>query len=119
MLISMFVASGIGGVAVDGLGGDLSAASRDLGEVGVLEVRQSCTPFVVRQEQVPQSLGPGLTFEVFEDGRVEVRVPGLGPLPVVDRLSRVDEVVHEGVESGLIVTSLLIWCEVHCSCFLG
>src|SRR5699024_9242449 len=110
---------GIGCVAVDGLGGDLRTASRDFGKMRVLKVRQSCSPFVVRQKQVPQSLGSSLPLEVFEDGRVEVRIPGLCPLPVVDRFRGVDEVVHEGVESGLVVAGRLIWCEVHCSCFLG
>ena len=66
--------SGIRGVAVARFRCQLRTASHDLGERGVLQIRQPGTPLRVWVKQIPQTATARLPFEVLDDLRVMMRV---------------------------------------------
>ena len=93
-----FHVAGVGRCAVGGLGGEVTGASHDLGQVRVVDVGQ---PRHRRQEQVPQPAALGLDLQVLDHRRDDVRLPGseqLLALLLVDLLRRVDVRVHEVLE---------------------
>ena len=111
--------AGIRSIAVDCFGGDLQAASGDLGQRRIFEVRQAGTPLRVRVEEVPQALLLRFGLEVFEDLRLRVGTGRCSHLFGVDRLGRVDEFVHERVEALLILASAFAGFQHVGSLFLG
>ena len=77
------------------------AAAGDLGQRGVVEVGEALGPLGgVRQEEVPQPALAGLGLQLVEDRGVVVGVARLRDLAFVQRLVRVDPLVHE-VSSSL------------------
>ena len=87
-------------------------APHDFAQRRVFQVGQAGAPFVVRQEQVPQPGGAGFGLQLFDDGD---RLPAVsfGDLPVVERLVRVDVLVHERGELLLQFLDLRGMREVH------
>ncbi len=89
--------AGVRRSAVDRLGGDLDAATGDLGERRVLEVRQPGAVLLVGQEEVPEALRARFDLQLLDDRRHDMRV-ALASLARIDRLGRVDVLVHEARE---------------------
>jgi hypothetical protein len=105
--------AGVGCRAVEGLRRQFGAAPGDLGQGGVLQVGEPGPPSLVGEEQVPQPPGAGLCLQFLHDRRVELRVAGFGHLPVVDRLGRVDVLVHELEEPSPQVLAPIAEGELH------
>ena len=88
--------------AVGGLGGQVAAA-HDLRERCVFQVGQAGAPFGMGMEEVPQPAGLGFLLQVVDDRRLKVRVTGLTHLLFVDRFGRVNVLVHEIEQFGLVL----------------
>jgi len=87
--------AGVRSLAVHRLREDVDRPTGDLGQRGVLDVRQ---PGDVREEEVPQPACPGLGLQALHHRRHRVFVrPGRGPVRVVLLLGR----EHPGDEEVL------------------
>ena len=106
-----FHVAGVGRRAVDRLGGDRGAAE-DLADRRVFEVGEAhravrvAAVAVGRQEHVPQAALLRLGLALLQDGRELPAILGLLHLLLVDRLRRIDDLVHELEELLLQVP----WC---------
>ena len=107
-----FHIAGIGRRAVEDLGCDRRAA-QDLAERRVFEVCQPGAVFAFRQEQVPQTGGARLLFQLLHDRR---NLPARGLLVELlfkNLLGRVDVLLHKGAHFCLEALHLLRRLEIH------
>ena len=93
------------------------AAPEQLGERGVVAVGQTGAVLGVGVEHVPQAELARARLELLHDRRLVMRVAGLAQLALVDRLGRVDLLVHERAEALLELDTALTWLEIHRSSF--
>src|SRR3546814_11676406 len=89
--------------------------AHDFGEGSIFEVGEARAEraIFVRQEQIPQSLFPGLLLEWLyaRPWLPAIRLGCIPPMPL--GLDRIDVLLHEGVELGNEFLHLLTLIDVH------
>jgi hypothetical protein len=108
-----FHVAGVRSVRVGGLRGQMDAAAQDFGKRRILDVGEARPPLRVWVEEVPQPTLVGLGLELLEDRRVEVGVPRLDHLLLVDGFGWVHVVVHEGQERVAVLQTACTGRKVH------
>ncbi len=95
-----FHVAGIRRRTIEGLGSDVRTP-HDFAQRSVFEIGQSRAMFGVRQKQIPQTRGPGFSFQILHHlGHLPriARAPIFLQLLVIERLGRIDMLVHELVD---------------------